>query len=221
MKESLRDKQSFVVVAYAMPLDETVETPDAGVLKKFMGEGVGMLSGKENLMPITALGDHDELEAAINSVVFGLEDRMRDEIHQFADSYMEQWRDQWPHYQRPWWWAGRHLEELSITSDDWEEAMATMRPTKALMMRIAAGAYLRPVNSQEEAQAMPDPGVKGLTMCMTFNEEKDLDDVARGAERTFWMLRSEMARYFFKPLKSVLGEERVATLLKKYGREVE
>jgi hypothetical protein len=34
------------------------------------------------------------------------------------------------------------------------------------------------------------------------------------------MLKAEMALYFFKSLKPVLGEERVDTLLKKYGKEV-
>ncbi len=215
MEENLKGKNSFVIVAYAMPLDEMTEDPRAGVLQKFAYEDAGMVTGKENLMPITALGDHEELETSINSVLFTLETRVRDEIHQFADSYMEQWRDQWPHQQRPWWWAGRHLEELYLKEE------IPFKPTKALMMKVAAGGYLQAINSQEEAYQLPDPVLKGTSMLMTFNDEKDLDDIARGAERSFWMLKAKMALYFFKSLKPVLGEERVATLLKKYGKEVE
>ncbi len=215
MEEKLRGKGSFVIVAYAMPLDEASSEPGSGVLAKFTYEDAGMVTGKENLMPITSLDDHEELEASINSVLFGLETRIRDEIHQFADYYIQQWRDQWPGYQRPWWWAGRHLEELYLKEEE-----IPFKPTKALIMKVAAGAYLQPISSQEEAQALPDPVLKGTSMLMTFNDEKDLDEIARGAERSFWMLKAELATYFFKALIPHLGKERVAILLKKYGKEV-
>ena len=215
MEENLKGKNSFVIVAYAMPLEDGVEDPRAGVLKKLMEErDLGMVTGIENLMAITALGDHRDIEASINSVLMGLDSRVRVEIHNFADHYIDQWRDQWPHQQRPWWWAGRHLEELHLKEEE------PIKPTKALMMRVSAGAYLQPVSSQEEAQGLPDPAMKGVSMLMTFNEGQDLDDVSWAAEKTFWLLKAELARYFFSPLKGVLGEGRVATLLKKYGKEV-
>lgn len=213
MEERLKGKGSFVIVAYAMPLDEASSELDAGVLAKFTYEDAGMVTGKENLMPITSLNDHEELEASVNSVLFGLETRMRDEIHQFADYYMQQWMDQWPGSQRPWWYPAE-IKEPKVKD------LEPFKPTKALMMKVAAGAYLQPVNSQEEAVKLPDPVLKGTSMLMTFNEEKDLDEIAKGAERSFWMLKAELATYFFKALTPHLGKERVATLLKKYGKEV-
>lgn len=213
MDETLRGKGSFVIVAYAMPMNEMIQDPNSGVLNKLALHDYGMVTGKENLMPITSLDDHEELEASINSVIFGLETRIKDEIHQFADAYMQQWRSQWPRPQRPWWWP-------AAIQQTGEKGVESFKPTKALMMKVAAGAYLQPINNQEEAYQLPDPVLKGAAMLMTFNDEKDLDDVAKGAERSFWMLKSELASYFFKALKPHIGEERVAILLKKYGKEM-
>lgn len=208
MLESLKGKQSLTIVAFAMPLSSTAE--DGGVLQELSTLDLGMLTGKEMTVPLASL-THEELEGAIQAVVNGLETRVREEIHSFANYYIDAWAAQWEGEQRPFWFPAQAEAEEEPKVEDVKYA---------LVMRASAGSYMECLRSMDDIQGLPDPETRGFSMLMTVPGKEgwlpDSKAIEIAAIKSLPKLKAEFVKYFFGSLKPYLGDERVKQLIGYY-----